>query len=209
MYCFCKLYIYIYDIMYNDSITTTMLELEGFMQTCCVRPETLHDSGFSKGPSNLPRHLWRTEEERYLWSGGTQHTFHTVHTCTSIVCVFPIPYLILSCLALSCVQGVEGVPGQCSAGSHPGQGGQLGLSPGLDGCPQWRREAKDGCKDSPIPSTGCTGYMTHWLIYITKNTRQTIHPFSKLFILLRVVTLTADTHTSTHTKVGLHLTLMS
>lgn len=43
--------------------------------------------------------------------------------------------------------GVEGVPGQCSAGSHPGQGGQLGLGPGLDGCSQWRGEAEDGCKN--------------------------------------------------------------
>lgn len=52
-----------------------------------------------------------------------------------------------------CVRlGVEGVPGQCSAGSHPGQGGQLGLSPGLDGRAQWRREAEDGCKDS-LPVT--------------------------------------------------------
>lgn len=44
--------------------------------------------------------------------------------------------------------GIEGVPGQRSAGPHPGEGGQLGHSPGLDGCPQWRGEAEDGCKDS-------------------------------------------------------------
>lgn len=43
---------------------------------------------------------------------------------------------------------IERVSGQRAAGSHPGQGGQLGLSPGLDGCAQWRREAEDGCKDS-------------------------------------------------------------
>ena len=47
--------------------------------------------------------------------------------------------------------GVEGVPRQCSVGSHPRQGGQLGLSPGLDGCAQWRGEAEDGCKDSLTP----------------------------------------------------------
>lgn len=44
--------------------------------------------------------------------------------------------------------GVEGISGQCSAGSHPEQGRQLGLSAGLDGRPQWRREAEDGCKHS-------------------------------------------------------------
>lgn len=66
----------------------------------------------------------------------------------------PFVFLITCLIFLSCLilcPGVEGVPGQCSAGSHPGQGGHLGLSPGLDGCPQWRREAEDGCKDSHTP----------------------------------------------------------
>lgn len=46
--------------------------------------------------------------------------------------------------------GAEGVPGQRSARSHPGQGGQLGLGPGLDGCSQRRGETEDGCKDELI-----------------------------------------------------------
>lgn len=43
--------------------------------------------------------------------------------------------------------GAEGVPGQGPAGSHPGEGGQLGLGPGLDGRPQRGRETEDGCED--------------------------------------------------------------
>lgn len=42
--------------------------------------------------------------------------------------------------------GAEGIPGQGPAGSHLGQGGQLGLGPGLDGRPQRGRETEDGCE---------------------------------------------------------------
>lgn len=69
---------------------------------------------------------------------------------------FPLPFSLFVCVCFSSynptrpvfIPGVEGIPRQCSAGSHPGQGGQLGLRPRLDGCPQWRREAAHGRKDS-------------------------------------------------------------
>lgn len=44
--------------------------------------------------------------------------------------------------------GAEGIPGQGPAGSHLGQGGQLGLGPGLDGRPQRGRETEDGCEEN-------------------------------------------------------------
>lgn len=47
----------------------------------------------------------------------------------------------------SLAAGAEGVPGQGPAGSHPGEGGQLGHGPGLDGRPQRGRETEDGCED--------------------------------------------------------------
>lgn len=52
-----------------------------------------------------------------------------------------------SCSAAGLCAGAEGIPGQGPAGPHPGQGGQLGLGPGLDGRPQRGRETEDGCED--------------------------------------------------------------
>lgn len=46
--------------------------------------------------------------------------------------------------------GVEGVPQQCPAQSHPGEGGLLGRGPGLDGCSQRGREATHGCKETSL-----------------------------------------------------------
>lgn len=81
---------------------------------------------------------------------------------------FPLPFFCVCVVSLYnptrrvFIPGVEGIPRQCSAGSHPGQGGKLGLRPRLDGCPQWGREAADGRKDSFIFlfPTGCDGIMT-------------------------------------------------
>ncbi len=58
------------------------------------------------------------------------------------------------CLLLYIVflwSGAEGISGQCPAGTYPGERGQLGQCAGLDGCPQWWREAEDGCKLWTLP----------------------------------------------------------
>lgn len=62
----------------------------------CICPETLHDSGFSEGPSHIPWHPWRTEEEGNLWSGETQHTptYITLSPPLS-VCVFLMIAIII------------------------------------------------------------------------------------------------------------------
>lgn len=62
------------------------------MQTCCVCPETLHDSGFSEGPSHLSWHLRRAEEERHLWSGGTEHT------PTQVTLLLPLSVRVSNCI---------------------------------------------------------------------------------------------------------------